>query len=89
MRMILANINKRILEQTMGPKTSMQETFERTTIDLVSIQGEKMKLYTEKIHIYANKKLTEALLVIYGSTLYITNTDGSFNSQFSQSLDIV
>ena len=37
MRLILANINKRILEQKMGQKTSMQETFERSIIDLVQI----------------------------------------------------
>ena len=61
----------------MGPKTSMQETFERAIIDLVQIQGERMQLYTEKVQIYYNKRLTEALLIIHGPTLYITNTDGS------------
>ena len=45
-----------------------------------------MKLYTEKIHVYYNKRLNEALLVIHGSTLYITNPDGS--TYYQNSVDV-
>ena len=45
-----------------------------------------MKLYTEKIHVYYNKRLSEALLVIHGSTLYITNPDGS--TYYQDSVDV-